>query len=93
MAKRPRVEPEGIDWDQVNQINRSVLDSYNTPSSTPAPPPSGSSAAVPISPGGLGMRGGKAGGFWYNKGGKVKAGSSTCPGMCKGGKVISSRSM
>jgi len=29
----------------------------------------------------------------HAKGGKVKAGSTTCPGMCKGGKVISSRSV
>jgi len=90
MAKRPRLEPPGIDWDQARSIQQKVLDSYDqpeAPSSTPAPPPSGSSAAVPISPGGLGMRGGKAGGFWYNKGGSV-----TRPQMCKGGKVISTRS-
>jgi hypothetical protein len=29
----------------------------------------------------------------HARGGKIKAGSSTRPAMCKGGKVISSRSM
>jgi len=89
MAKRPRNEPPGIDWDQVNAINRSVLDSYDTgpTGSTPPPAPSGSSAAVPINPGGLGMRGGKAGGFWYNKGGKVEKSSGGC--YSTGGKVLS----
>jgi hypothetical protein len=78
MARRPRVAPDFTpeELEQVEAAKDAVLNNY---SARPAPKP------VPISPspGGMGQRGGKAGGFWYAKGGAVK-------NYCKGGKVIKS---
>src|SRR5262245_61229921 len=64
----PDFTPEELE--QIKRIQQQVLDAGPS-GSTPPPPPSGSQAAVPINPGGMGMRGGKAGGFWYQNGGTV----------------------
>jgi len=81
MAKRPRVEPPGIDWNAVGNINRSYKDSFDdSPGSTPAPPP-----APPVRPPGALPPGFKSDEFTFNKGGRVRR-------YCKGGKVISTRS-
>jgi hypothetical protein len=66
MAKRPRVAPEfsARDLEDIEAANEAVLSS---PLPTRAPKPLKPSPQA----GGMGMQGGKAGGFWYKKGGKV----------------------
>jgi hypothetical protein len=68
MARRPRVEPEGIDWDLHERMKQQLLDKYRSEGSL-AP---SESPDIEVKTPGLGMQGGKAGGFWYNKGGSVK---------------------
>lgn len=69
MARRPRVAPDFTpeELQQIEDAKTAVLNNYTA---RPAP------QAVPIapSPGGMGMRGGKAGGFWYARGGSADYG-------------------